>query len=160
MKSMSIMTKRNNKEFKLNAGDGIQLKYGTVNKNNPRVIYLCGKCWVKPEEKNNYTQTISEIEREIKRHIEDIFADGEMFMRRFIFDLKFNCEDFDEEDEKLMSFEFYLRQNDGSICGIKEVGIPLMPRATMFIRQLKRLLNKNKWDIIKGRYGEKKDKNE
>jgi hypothetical protein len=36
--------KRLNKEYKLDVCNYISLKYGTVNKDNPQVIYVACKC--------------------------------------------------------------------------------------------------------------------
>ena len=60
--------KRLNKEYKLDVCKHISLKYGTVNRNNPQVVYVSGKCWVSPLRNMNYADVISNIEKEMRRN--------------------------------------------------------------------------------------------
>lgn len=59
--------KRLNKEYKLDVCNHMIVKYGSVNKDNPQVIYVNGKCWVSPKHQMDYEYVISRIEKEMKK---------------------------------------------------------------------------------------------
>ena len=46
--------KRLNKEYILDFSNDIDVRFGSVNKDDPKVIYLSGKCWVSPKFEDNY----------------------------------------------------------------------------------------------------------
>ena len=55
--------KRLNKEYSLDINEYIDVKYGSVDKLNPVVIYVSCKGWVCPECENDYDETINLIFR-------------------------------------------------------------------------------------------------
>ena len=64
--------KRQKKEYNLDVCNHIILKYGTVNRDNPQVIYVSGKCWISPKDEMNYGKAISEIERNMRKNIKSL----------------------------------------------------------------------------------------
>ena len=116
--------KRLKKEFKLDVSDSVVIKYGTVNKDNPQVIYVLGKCWIYPTKKNNYDKVISDVEANMRNDIKSIMANGTSFSNRFILDFDISIDDFQIGKKKFMSFDFYLRQNEDNqktLKGIKSI---------------------------------------
>lgn len=104
--------KRLNKEYKLDVCKHISLKYGTVNRNNPQVVYVSGKCWVSPLRAMNYGDIISNIEKEMKRNIKTFFIDEINFDNKYILDFDINVDNINPNEKKFLSFDFYLRQNE------------------------------------------------
>ena len=104
--------KRLNKEYKLDVCNHISLKYGTVNRNNPQVVYISGKCWVSPQREMNYADVIDNIEKGMKRNIKSFLIDGINFDNRFILDFDINTDGLIPKEKKFLSFDFYLRQNE------------------------------------------------
>lgn len=104
--------KRLNKEYKLDVCNHISLKYGTVNRNNPQVVYISGKCWVSPQREMNYSDVIDNIEKRMKRNIKSFLIDGINFDNRFILDFDINTDGLIPKEKKFLSFDFYLRQNE------------------------------------------------
>ena len=78
--------KRLNKEYKLDVSDYVLLKYGSVNKDNPQVIYVSGKCWVSPTKETDYDGVIAKIESDMRKNIKSEFIDNVNFENRFILD--------------------------------------------------------------------------
>ena len=103
---------RLNKEYKLDVCNHISLKYGTVNRNNPQVVYISGKCWVSPQREMNYADVIDNIEKGMKRNIKSFLIDGINFDNRFILDFDINTDGLIPKEKKFLSFDFYLRQNE------------------------------------------------
>jgi hypothetical protein len=104
--------KRLNKEYRLDVSDNVVLKYGSVNKDNPQVIYVSGKCWICPTQETDYDGVISDIESDMRRNIRNILVDGVNFENKFILDFDISTDGFFPNRKKFLSFDFYLRQNE------------------------------------------------
>lgn len=104
--------KRLNKEYKLDVCNHISLKYGTVNRNNPQVVYVSGKCWVSPQRDMDYGNVIDNIEKTMRKNIKSFLIDGINFDNRFILDFDINIDSLVPKEKKFLSFDFYLRQNE------------------------------------------------
>jgi hypothetical protein len=104
--------KRLKKEYSLDVCNHIVLKYGTVNRDNPQVIYISGKCWVSPKDEMDYGKTISEIERNMRKNIKNLLMDGINFEKKFILDFDINVDGLAPYRKRFLSFDFYLRQNE------------------------------------------------
>ena len=61
---------RLNKEYYLNFHDKINLKYGSVNKNLPQVIYVCGSSWITPKFNGEYYSIINSIFSKFKSQLQ------------------------------------------------------------------------------------------
>jgi len=104
--------KRLKKEYSLDVCNHIVLKYGTVNRDNPQVIYVSGKCWVSPKDERDYSKTISDIEKNMKKNINNLLMDGVNFDKKFILDFDINVDGLAPSRKRFLSFDFYLRQNE------------------------------------------------
>jgi hypothetical protein len=104
--------KRLNKEYRLDVSDSVTLKYGSVNKDNPQVIYVSGKCWICPTQESDYDEVISSIESDMRRNIRNVLVDGVNFDKRFILDFDISTDGLYPNRKKFLSFDFYLRQNE------------------------------------------------
>lgn len=104
--------KRLNKEYRLDVSDNIILKYGSVNKDNPQVIYVSGKCWICPTKESDYDEVISSIESDMRKNIRNVLVDGVNFENRFILDFDISTDGLYPNRKKFLSFDFYLRQNE------------------------------------------------
>lgn len=104
--------KRLNKEYKLDVSDYVLLKYGSVNKDNPQVIYVSGKCWVSPTKETDYDSVITKIESDMRKNIKSEFIDNVNFENRFILDFDISTDGLYPTRKKFLSFDFYLRQNE------------------------------------------------
>jgi hypothetical protein len=115
--------KRLNKEYKLDVSKDVLLKYGSVNKDNPQVIYVSGKCWISPTREMDYDKVITDIESDMRKNIRKVFIDGENFENRFILDFDVSTDGLFPNRKKFLSFDFYLRQKERSkkkLSDIKE----------------------------------------
>lgn len=116
--------KRFNKEYKLDVCNHMSLKYGTVNKDNPQVIYVSGKCWIKTLKEQDYEKVLLEIEKKMKKNIKLFLANGEDFSNKFILDFDISLDNFIPNKKKFLSFDFYLKQkelNQKTLIGLKDL---------------------------------------
>lgn len=116
--------KRLNKEYKLDVCKHISLKYGTVNKNNPQVVYVSGKCWVSPLKQMDYANVINDIEKDMRKNIKNFLIDGINFDNKYILDFDISIDKLLPNEKKFLSFDFYLRQNEKNkkdIADLKDI---------------------------------------
>ena len=116
--------KRLNQEYKLDVCKHISLKYGTVNKNNPQVVYVSGKCWVSPLKQMDYANVINGIEKDMRKNIKNFLIDGINFDNKYILDFDISIDKLLPNEKKFLSFDFYLRQNEKNkkdIADLKDI---------------------------------------
>lgn len=104
--------KRLNKEYRLDVSKNVSLKYGSVNKDNPQVIYVSGRCWVCPTKETDYDGVISRIESDMRKNIMDLLRDSVNFEKKYILDFDISTDGLYPNRKKFLSFDFYLRQNE------------------------------------------------
>ena len=121
------MIKRLNKEFNLDVCKHISLKYGSVNKDNPQVVYVTGKCWITPKTEMKYDSVIKSVSKKMEKTVKNFFFDGVNFNDRLIFDFSVNTEGMEPKVKKYLSFDIFLKQNEDNKKALKELK-PLMAR--------------------------------
>ena len=141
--------KRLNKEYKLDVCNHVTVKYGSVNKDNPQVIYVSGKCWVSPKIQMDYGYVISRIEKEMKKSIKLFLIDEINFTNRFILDFDINTDKFNIGDKKFLSFDFYLRQNDSDVKKLKDLKGMLSNKVSTVVNNLVYLFKENGFTVEK-----------
>lgn len=143
--------KRYNKEYKLDVCNHISLKYGTVNRMNPQVIYVSGKCWVTPKSIMNYNDVICNIEKGMKRNIKSFLIDGVNFDNRFILDFDINVDDITPNKKKFLSFDFYLRQNEKNKKDLSQLKDLLNRKVSTIANNLVYMFKENEFTIDKNK---------
>lgn len=141
--------KRLNKEYRLDVSDSVVLKYGSVNKDNPQVVYITGKCWIKPTLKNNYKKIIEYAEANMRTDIKNIMADNINFTNKFILDFDVSMDDFLINKKKFVSFDFYLRQNETNKKPLKKLGDVLSRKVSAIANNMVEMLNENGFQVEK-----------
>jgi hypothetical protein len=141
--------KRLNKEYKLDVCNHVIVKYGSVNKDNPQVIYISGRCWVSPKVNIDYDYVISNIEKEMRKNIKLFLMDGVNFDKKFILDFDINTDNFGIGDKKFLSFDFYLRQNEANKKSLKDLKNILNGRISTVVNNLVYLFKENDFTIEK-----------
>ncbi len=141
--------KRLNKEYKLDVCKHISLKYGTVNRNNPQVVYVSGKCWVSPLRVMNYGDIISNIEKEMRRNIKTFFIDEINFDNKYILDFDINVDNINPNEKKFLSFDFYLRQNEKNKKQLGDLKDMLNRKVSTIANNLVYMFKENDFSIEK-----------
>jgi hypothetical protein len=141
--------KRLNKEYKLDVCKHISLKYGTVNRNNPQVVYVSGKCWVSPLRAMNYGDIISNIEKEMRRNIKTFFIDEINFDNKYILDFDINVDNINPNEKKFLSFDFYLRQNEKNKKQLNDLKDLLNRKVSTIANNLVYMFKENDFSIEK-----------
>jgi hypothetical protein len=104
--------KRFNKEYNLTKYGSIQMKLGTINKDDPKVVYVSGRCWLTPNIEIDYNDAFEEIKKRVCRKVKSVINDDEGFSNKFIFNFDINPESFMLNKKKYFAFDIFFRQND------------------------------------------------
>lgn len=113
--------KKLNKEYKLNVSNHIVLKYGSTNKENPQIVYVLGKAWIKPNFDGEYEHIIDNVKKRFKIDIKRNILKSEYFDDRFVIDLDFNPVNMKNGKKKFISFDLYLKQNTNNVKKLTEL---------------------------------------
>ena len=101
---------RLNKEVKLNSCKNISLKYGSVNKNDPQVIYVSGKMWICPTYDGDFNEPINLVYSKFKKELSRILRNSTVFESRHILDFDLNSENLVRDKKKFFSITFFIKQ--------------------------------------------------
>ena len=141
--------RRLKKEFKLDVSNHIIVKYGSMNKDNPQVIYVSGKCWVSPQSEMDYESIISDIEKQMRKNIKLFFMDGINFDKKFILDFDVNTDKISVGDKKFLSFDFFVKQNNETTKQLKELKTIITGKVSTIVNNLVYLLKENNFIVAK-----------
>ncbi len=144
--------KRLNKEYKLDdICHHVSVKYGSVNKDNPQVVYISGKCWIIPQCETDYENIIEGIEKHMRKDIKMFLIDGVDFDKRFILDFDINTDNISVGERKFLSFDFYVKQNEKNKKSLKELKGLIEKRVSTIVNNMVYLFQKNNFIIRKNK---------
>lgn len=141
--------KRLNKEYKLNVCSRISLKYGSVNKDDPRVVYISGKCWVSPNETLDYEAAIKRLEKHTRKNISSFMADNVNFDGKYILDFDISTDSMTPRKKKFLSFDIYLLQLEANKKPLKELGDVMERKVSTVANNMVYMLNEMSFSVEK-----------
>ena len=103
---------RLNKEYNLNINNCFDIKYGSVIRLNPSVIYITCKSWILPNKEMNYRKHIDDILNSFKQNLKRTIIQCDLFDNKFIYDDSINYTTMKVNKKNYFSFEFYIRRNE------------------------------------------------
>ena len=141
--------RRLNKEYKLDVCNHISVKYGTVNRDDPQVVYVSGKCWVSPNYEMDYGDVMYDIEKKMRKNIKMFMTDGINFDKKYILDFDINTDKMAPNEKKFLSFNFYLKQNNKNKRKLKELRELMDNKVSTIANGLVYTFNDNDFTISK-----------
>lgn len=142
------MNKRLNKEYILNISDCARVKYGSTNKDNPRVVYVSCNCWIQPTVESDYSRRIANAKSNLRRRIGSEFLTGQGFADKLILGYDISQENFTNESKKFLTVDFYLVQQ-GEVRKLKDLGKMMQIKVGNVISGLVKDLNENGFKVTK-----------
>ena len=139
--------KRLNKEYILDFSNDIDVRFGSVNKDDPKVIYLSGKCWVSPKFEDDYNNIFETIKRDFKHSISTFLFGNNYYSSRFILDFDINCDGLKMNHKKFLSFNIFFRQANQPPC--KLTNESLSDNFSSLVNSLLRSLRENEFSVSK-----------
>lgn len=115
---------RLNKEYELDVNDKFVIRYGSVNRKFPIVIYVNGKTWVQPTSEFDYVSSIREICKSFKNNLRKQLSLSDIFHNKMIIDFDISVASIEKGKKKFLSFEVYLKQK-GEVLSLADIQFTL-----------------------------------
>lgn len=141
--------KRLNKEYSLNINDNINVKYGSVDKLNPIVIYVTCKGWLFPMNDFDYNETINLIFNNFKKKLKKNVINSPYFDNNLICDFDLNTASMMKNKKNYTSFDFFIKQKRNKISSLKEIKPIIEETFKGVINDLVNDLNYNTFNLTK-----------
>lgn len=110
------------KEHKMKGCTAVSTKFGTLDKENPSVVYVSGRCWAIPTyDCGDQDMVIRRLRSEIKTMVNGMVIRGGIFAPKIILDVDFNYDKPVIGKKKKLTYDLYLRQKSGVIKNLDEI---------------------------------------
>lgn len=106
---------RLNKEYDININNYVRMKYGSINRLNPIVVYINGKSWISPTFEGDYEELITKIFNSFKRELKSQVNSSPYFDNKIVCDFDLKTSSLKENKKNFLSFEFYIKQKTNVI---------------------------------------------
>lgn len=141
--------KRTNVEKRLK-NEFFNIKLGTVNKNNPEVIYFEVRTFISPlEESDNYSQVFAYLKKEFSKRVGESLKVNTHFSDKYILDFQIANSGIRLNKKSYLSFQLFLRQKDLVIKELKEIKKVAEPFLTELLNNFKNDIISNNFSITK-----------
>ncbi len=140
---------RLNKEIKIDSCKNICLKYGSVNKNDPQVIYVSGKMWICPTYDGDFATPINLAYNNFKKELSKILNDSVVFDKKHILDFDINPENLIKDKKKFFSISFFIKQNSDKLINLNNMKNLISSNFGYLFRELENSLIENDFEISK-----------
>ena len=140
---------RLNKEIKLNSCKNISLKFGSVNKNDPQVIYVSGKMWICPTYDGDFNEPIEIVYSKFKKELSKILRNSSIFESKHILDFDLNPENLVRDKKKFFSITFFVKQKSEKIINLNNIKNIVSSDFSYLFSDLENDLIENEFEISK-----------
>lgn len=144
-----MVIKRLKREYGLDINNNVVVKYGTLDKENPKVVYVTCKGYITPIEKFDYDSAIDDIINCFKKKLRHTLRKSIYFENKFICDFDLKSVTMEYNKKNYFMVEFYVRQLNNNIVGIKEVDKYLIETFSHNINDLIKQFNDNTFIVTK-----------
>lgn len=131
-----MTTKRTFKEYGMDKIGGVSLKFGSVNRIEPHVVYLIGKAWVKPTREHDYGETLSLVKKNLEDRLKRTLSYTKDFESKYILDFSLTPINMIVGKAKFLQFQIFLRQNRKDVKGLERVKEALNENLRPIIRAM------------------------
>ena len=129
--------------------DFFNIKIGSVNRLDPKVVYFEIRTFITPiEESDNYSYIFSFLRKELSRAITTRLTNNEFFERKFILDFQVANSGIKVNKKSFLSFQLFLKQNNivNDLKTIKKLSEPFIHG---ILNELKENIISNNFSITK-----------
>ena len=103
--------KKFNREKEFYSNNKIELRYGTVNRINPNIIYVVGNMWVVPKYKGDYKRDVLNAINKFKKLLRKKVSDSDSFDDNIVCDFDVKFATLKQDKKNCITFEVFLKQN-------------------------------------------------
>lgn len=104
--------KKLNKELKLKNVNNFRITLGTINRENPKVVYVTGKAWAIPPELEDAEYAVDTIKKTLRNSVRNEVSMDLNIDKRYIIDFGLKADSIIPNRRKFISFELLFRQNE------------------------------------------------
>lgn len=127
-----------------------RLKLGTINKNNPEVIYIEGKTFISPlNDEMNFKNVLQSVRRNFNFTISETLKSCDIFENKFILDFQVANSGIRMSKKSFLSFQILFRQDRNNILPMKVLKNKSLNFIMKLMGELKYSLLKNNFSISK-----------
>lgn len=98
------------REYKLKGNGNIEIRIGTTDRVNPKVIYMNFKTWLFVDDNGNYSEELLSLDRKIRYMVRKMLIGNSIFDSKYILDFDMNGETFSKRKLKYLDVSVYLKQ--------------------------------------------------
>jgi len=92
-----------------------------MNKNNPQVVYMSIRTWIKPTFiEDSYVPIFEDTKRQIKNTISKFISENNKFSSKYILDFDINTEKLTYKTSKFMQLDVFFKQKDNNVLKIND----------------------------------------
>ena len=104
------LMKKLQKEYKLNVSINLELKYGSINREDPKIIYINGRAWIEPLYDGDYESVFKLLISQYKKDLNSKLHSTGKFERNMVYDFDINPEALQKNKKKFLSFDVFMKQ--------------------------------------------------
>lgn len=136
------MNRKNKKEIKLQDIDKYVVKYGSLNKEQPEVIYIKAKTKIIPKiKKSDYTKDIVNIKYEFNKTVKNLILNNKSFGNSYICNFDTNGNGMMYNKKSFLKYDVYIKPH--VLKNIAEYECEISSLVNDFNDNLSNLLEKN-----------------
>lgn len=136
--------KRTTKEYKLddNNNIGIKSKYGTLDKNNPEILYIRSRAIITPViKKKDFSEDIALVKKEFEKNIKRIILNSNIFENKHICSIEMSENGIAFGKKSHMKYDIYVKPKENKL--LEEYFDDVKNLVYVFNQNLSELLTKN-----------------
>ena len=97
-------------------------KFGTLDRDNPSVMYVSGRCWVTPCRKEiDQDAAVSRVRNDIRRTVSRMIGETKTFAPKMIIDIEFNSDKPVVGKKKKLTYDLYLKQTKSNVKPVEDI---------------------------------------
>ena len=136
------MNRKNKKEIKLQDIDKYVVRYGSLNKEQPEVIYIKAKTKIIPKiKKSDYTKDIANIKYEFNKTVKNLILNSQSFGNSYICNFDTNGNGMMYNKKSFLKYDVYIKPH--VLKNISEYECEISSLVNDFNDNLSNLLEKN-----------------
>lgn len=112
---------RLNKEIELDSCKNLSLKFGSINKKDPQIIYVSAKMWICPTYEGDFKTPINIIYKGFKNELSKALKNSVSFEHKHILDFDINPDNLVCNKKKFFSISFFVKQKKEKILSLSNV---------------------------------------
>lgn len=151
------MEKRTNKEYRVSASGQCKTRIGTVNKNNPVVVYIVSEGWVTPlGEKRPFGEDIARVESIVRDKVAELAVKSPLFTPKTLLTFSVKTDRMKVGKPSSICVEAFFKQNcENGTLSMPKLKAPVSEMAESMTKTLSEALDDYGYSVAPARETQK-----